>query len=48
VAAQTARVAPDTKSRGRTKLVASGDLEEFAALARQLADFDQQVIRFGA
>lgn len=48
VAAQTARVAPDTVSGGRTKLVASGDLEEFAALARQLADFDQQVIRFGA
>ena len=48
VAAQTARVAPDTKSTGRTRLAASGDLDEFAALARELADFDQQVIRFDA
>ncbi len=46
VAAQTGRVAPDTRSTGETNLAASGDLAEFAALARKLADFDQPVIRF--
>lgn len=46
VAAQTGRVAPDTRSTGETTLAASGDLAEFAALARKLADFDQPVIRF--
>jgi len=47
VAAQTSRVAPETKSGGNTTLAASGDLAEFSALARQLAHFDQPVIRFG-
>jgi len=47
VAAQTSRVAPDTASRGKTTLAASGDTDEFADLARKLADFDQPVIRFG-
>lgn len=46
VAAQTGRVAPDTRSTGETTLAASGDLADFAALARKLADFDQPVIRF--
>jgi glutamate racemase len=46
VAAQTARVAPDARSKGKTTLAASGDLADFARLARKLADFDQEVIRF--
>lgn len=46
VAAQTSRMAPDTASEGRTILSASGDIDEFSALARQLADFDQPVIPF--
>lgn len=47
VAAQTSRVAPDTASHGETTLAASGDIDEFANLARKLADFAQPVIRFG-
>jgi glutamate racemase len=47
VAAQTARVVSETRSAGETILSASGDLGEFATLARQLADFNQPVIRFG-
>lgn len=46
VAAQTGRVAPDRGSAAKITLAASGDLGEFSALARKLADFDQPVIRF--
>lgn len=46
VASQTARVSNETHGGGTTTLAASGDLEAFASLAHQLADFDQTVIRF--
>ena len=46
VAMQTARVAPTAVGSGLTKLAASGDTDEFAALARELSGLDIPVIRF--
>lgn len=46
VAAQTARVAPDTSGEGRLQLAASGDTTEFARLARSLAAIEAEVIPF--
>ena len=46
VAAQTVRVSAELDGQGSTTLAASGDLATFASLARQLAHFDQTVIRF--
>lgn len=48
VAAQTARVAPNTTGAGSLTLAASGDVSEFALLAGRLAGFDQPVIPFPA
>lgn len=46
VAAQTVRVANEADGGGHTTLAASGDLDDFASLARRLAQFDQSVIPF--
>lgn len=46
VAVQTARVAPTPVGSGITQLAASGDTDEFAALARSLSGLDLPVIRF--
>lgn len=46
VAQQTARVAPTPGGTGLLQLAASGDTDEFAALARSLSGFDLPVIRF--
>lgn len=46
VALQTVRVAPTPLESGLTRLAASGDLSEFAALARSLSGLDFPVIRF--
>lgn len=48
VAAQVGRVAPTRVEGGRTSLAASGDLEEFAALASRLAGISSPVIPFPA
>lgn len=47
VAAQTGRVAPDTKGSGMLTLATTGDPAEFAYLASALASIDEPVIRFG-
>lgn len=46
VAAQTVRVTPTRDGGANTTLTASGDVTEFASLARRLAHFDLPVIRF--
>lgn len=46
VAEQTSRVWNEKRGEGMTTLAASGDLNEFAALARRLAQLDQPVIPF--
>lgn len=46
VAMQTARIAPSPAGSGMTELAASGDIDEFAALARTLSGLDIPVIPF--
>lgn len=46
VAAQTSRVSNEKLGQGVTTLAASGNLNEFAALARRLAQLNQPVIPF--